>query len=306
MGSNVDDFEDLDDLLEDPSKLDEETPEEPAKKSLHDKGNKDHQDAEANQMMQELEQEFSKLMKATPEGEDNEAVESFKELLSALGKTGIVGAGEIRDDALTEMQNARSKNRDSGDTPAGFKDIVSNTLDRLKENSTKVDSNLEEEKRKRDTGDILSQLMDQFVDGAGPEGEEGMENAILEMLNQMSSKEVLYEPMREMRIEFAAWMAREKDKEEHRPKIGTYEKQYALVCRIVDTYERPDYTNEAFREELALLLDELEKLGDSPIKKGFNNTEGEDAPDLSGLLNMDTEGGMATMDKEMQEACQQQ
>lgn len=286
----MDDFDDLDDYLDDPSRLDvEEDTDKTDNSNKRKSGAID--DPEVAGMVEDLQNEFEQLMKKEGEDADKETMKNFKQLLGALGEAGE-GNGE-------NPQGA------TGQQSAGFKDIVSNTLDRLKENSNKVDTNLEKEKKQHNSDDVLSQLLDQLVDGTGDE--EGMDNAILSMLNQMSSKEVLYQPMKEMQVEFSKWFEDNEDNEEYKEKMDTYRKQYDLVEKIVVIYEKEDYNNDKNREEVTELLDRLEQLGDSPVSKGFNNESGnKEMDDLAKMLEIEGDSNLGNLDKDLEDTCKQQ
>lgn len=290
MSSNLDDFDDLDDYLDDPSRLDVE--EDTGKTDNSNKRKSGAiDDPEVASMVEDLQNEFEQLMKKEGEDADKETMKNFKQLLGALGEASE-GNGE-------NPQGA------TGQQSAGFKDIVSNTLDRLKENSNKVDTNLEKEKKQPNSDDVLSQLLDQLVDGTGDE--EGMDNAILSMLNQMSSKEVLYQPMKEMQVEFSKWFEDNEDNEEYKEKMETYRKQYDLVEKIVVIYEKEDYNNDKNREEVTELLDQLEQLGDSPVSKGFNNESGnKEMDDLAKMLEIEGDSNLGNLDKDLEDTCKQQ
>lgn len=290
MSSNLDDFDDLDDYLDDPSRLDvEEDTDKTDNSNKRKSGAID--DPEVAGMVEDLQNEFEQLMKKEGEDADKETMKNFKQLLGALGEASE-GNGE-------KPQGA------TGQQSAGFKDIVSNTLDRLKENSNKVDTNLEKEKKQHNSDDVLSQLLDQLVDGTGDE--EGMDNAILSMLNQMSSKEVLYQPMKEMQVEFSKWFEDNEDNEEYKEKMETYRKQYDLVEKIVVIYEKEDYNNDKNREEVTELLDQLEQLGDSPVSKGFNNESGnKEMDDLAKMLEIEGDSNLGNLDKDLEDTCKQQ
>lgn len=286
----MDDFDDLDDYLDDPSRLDvEEDTDKTDNSNKRKSGAID--DPEVAGMVEDLQNEFEQLMKKEGEDADKETMKNFKQLLGALGEAGE-GNGE-------KPQGA------TGQQSAGFKDIVSNTLDRLKENSNKVDTNLEKEKKQHNSDDVLSRLLDQLVDGTGDE--EGMDNAILSMLNQMSSKEVLYQPMKEMQVEFSKWFEDNEDNEEYKEKMETYRKQYDLVEKIVVIYEKEDYNNDKNREEVTELLDQLEQLGDSPVSKGFNNESGnKEMDDLAKMLEIEGDSNLGNLDKDLEDTCKQQ
>ncbi|SMN18698.1 similar to Saccharomyces cerevisiae YDL065C PEX19 Chaperone and import receptor for newly-synthesized class I peroxisomal membrane proteins (PMPs) [Maudiozyma saulgeensis] len=317
-------YDDLDDLLidEDPSTLDTETKsdsekngpskrQEIASESISKEGDKN--DPQVQQMMTDLQREFANLLKEQEnadgvEGSVNkEAIDNFNNLIGALGKA---STSEEETTAGSNKLSSESANDDPD-----FKNVIANTLDRLKESGSNIDSNLKEEKAaEQGSDDVLSQLLNQLVDGAGEEdgidfNDDGMDNAILNILNQMSSKEVLYTPMKEMKDDFSIWFEENEKKEEHRDKIDIYRKQYSLVEQLVSLYEREDYDNKLFQSEITNLLDELEQLGDSPVGKGFNNSSVNDSG-LDDLAKMLQGGGdeqdMKNMDKDIAENCQQQ
>lgn len=308
MSSNIDDYDDLDEFLEDPSKLDEEQANTAAEtsKSAAAMSNNNPETASA---IEDLQSEFAKLMQEGGDSEENKkTVENFKQLLNVLGEA---GSGDPA--ATTGTRQPAGATTDTGafngvtgastsGKGAGFKDIVSNTLDRLKENGTKVDTNLMEEKKKGNSDDILSQLLGQLVEGDADD-EEGVENAIKSMLNQMSAKKVLYQPMKEMHVEYTQWMDANSESEEHADKLPVYRQQFELVGRIVTIYERDDYEDSKYRDEVGQLLDELEQLGESPVSKGFGSA---DSADLNKLLEVDGNEDMSNIDKELQDTCKQQ
>ncbi|QEU62901.1 Pex19 [Kluyveromyces lactis] len=297
--NKVDEFDDLDDYLEDPRKLDEQEKQETVPNEAVTKGEPAAQsdDPEVVEMMEDLQKQFQQLMQQEGGETDQEMVQNFETLLTVLG------------DASKEKDHNSVKHvQEQLKSGTGFKNIISNTLDRLKENSTKVDETLEEEKKNQNSDDILSQLLDQLVengDGNGADGE-GMDNAILKMLSQMSSKEVLYQPMKQMQGEFTEWMGLHEEDPEQSDKIDNYKKQYALVNQIIGVFESDDYTNEKYHAEIADLLDELEQLGDSPVAKGTSNDPGNDMSELAKMLEIQGDENLGNIDKDLEDTCKQQ
>ncbi|QLG71597.1 hypothetical protein HG535_0B06420 [Zygotorulaspora mrakii] len=308
LSGDEEEYDDLDDLLdEDPSKLLDSALEtqdhnEPRQRSTV----LENEDPEVQEMIDDLQREFSNMI--TDEGVDEKVKEeqskNFQQILETLSKT---------------SQSTTSGTDVSGE-PHGFKNVVSKTLNRLKENGSKVDTNLAQEEKQRNTDDILSQLLSQLSgvpDGqTGADGNgENMDHAILDILNKMSSKEVLYQPMKEMHVELGKWLDIHAQDEEHLDRMETYRKQHTVVANIVSIYERDLYTNEAYREEITALLDELEQLGDSPINKGFANPGQADADapgnddieNFTKLLEISGDDeNLGNLDKELQDTCKQQ
>lgn len=295
-------YDDLDDLLdEDPSKLEDEGEQEesvePTAKATE--ASAEVEDPEVKEMMEDLQKEFDNLMKDgdLADKEKTEQAENFQRILGMLG----------------EASKAPSTATGAEKGPQGFKSVVSKTLDRLKENGSKVDTNLAKEEKHRNTDDILSQLLDQLVengkDGDSKESENGLDNAVLNILNQMSSKEVLYQPMKDMQVELTQWLEIHKEEEEHKENIDTYIKQNELVGEIVNVFESESYTNDTHRDEITDLLDQLEQLGDSPVSKGFNSGNGasNELDDIAKMLEIDGDDqNLGNIDKELQDTCKQQ
>ncbi|CAB4256978.1 similar to Saccharomyces cerevisiae YDL065C PEX19 Chaperone and import receptor for newly- synthesized class I peroxisomal membrane proteins (PMPs) [Maudiozyma barnettii] len=321
---STEEYDDLDDLLidENPTTLDTETKLDSENKnpsqsqgidSTLKSNESDKNDPQVQQMMTELQSEFANLLKHQEnvdgvEGSvDKEAIDNFNNLIGALGK-----ASTAEEETTTSSKDYSMKNGIDG---ADFKNVIANTLDRLKESGSNIDSSLKEEKAaEQGSDDVLSQLLNQLVDGTGEEdgidfNDDGMDNAILNILTQMSSKEVLYTPMKEMKDDFSKWFEENETKDEHQDKMNLYKKQYSLVQELVSLYEREDYDNKLFQNEITNLLDELEQLGDSPVGKGFNNSSVNEGglDDLAKMLQVDGDDqSMGNIDKDITENCQQQ
>ncbi|EJS44380.1 pex19p [Saccharomyces arboricola H-6] len=334
--NEYDDFDDLDDLLdEDPTKLDEaETGNVQTERSVGNEGenkeksapgkssgdaqvhNGSEEDPELKEMMTDLQNEFANLMKQSGD-ENNVKTENFNTLMSALEEA----TKPPREGSDLDSTNVKGSGGGKG-TP-GFKSIVSNTLDRLKENGSKVDTSLAEETKEspfngqnNNVDDILSQLLNQMVaSGANENGDDQfdlkdgeMDDAITKILDQMTSKEVLYEPMKEMRSEFGTWFQEKGKDEEYKDKIDVYNRQFDIVKQIVDIYELKNYDEVKQKDRVTELLDELEQLGDSPIRSGNSLLKkGNEEEDLMKMLEVDGDDpNLGNLDKELADGCKQQ
>ncbi|AMD19923.1 HCL228Wp [Eremothecium sinecaudum] len=303
MSDQGDDYDDFDDYLEDPSKLDSETSQ--GADEIGDNSNNNgkssnktvNENPEMAGIINELQSDFQALLK-TDNGSNEQDSEKFNNLLGTLGAAA----------SSPQIPEPKGPSASSGKYPphGKFRDIVSNTLDRLKEGSAKIDSKIQEEKQSQNPDAILSQLLEQLGDGSVGD-ESSMDSTIATILNQMSSKEVMYQPMKEMQHEFTAWMAENGDREEHKENLKNYQQQLSTVNKIVSIYERDDYTNEKYRTEITDLIDTLEQLGDSPINKGFNSTEvNKELDNLAKLMEVEGDENMAHLDKELEDTCKQQ
>ncbi|CAI4037838.1 hypothetical protein SMKI_04G1720 [Saccharomyces mikatae IFO 1815] len=339
--NEYDNFDDLDDLLdEDPTKLDEAESEdvqadasvsndsENKEKNAASKnsnglqvGNGSEEDSDLKEMMADLQNEFTNLMKRSG-NENNTKTEDFDKLINALEEATKVPRQGTGSESIKLKNSDINKGAQNGNNP-GFKNIVSSTLDRLKENGNKVDTSLAEETKEsqrssqsNNIDDILSQLLDQMVASGGNENGDDqfdlkdgeMDDAITKILDQMTSKEVLYEPMKEMRSEFGTWFQENGENEEHKGKIDVYKRQFSIVNEIVDIYELNDYDEAKHKGRVTELLDELEQLGDSPIRSANNLLKtGNEEDDLMKMLEVDgDDSNLGNLDKELTDGCKQQ
>jgi len=128
---------------------------------------------------------------------------------------------------------------------------ISKTLEVLAENAKKI-----EETASTDEGELLDQLMKEF------ENNNELQGMMEGMMKQIMSKEVLYEPMKEMKNKYPAWLAENKDKITQE-KYQQYIKQYEYVQQICDRYEKEG--DEAF-PTVVQLMQQMQECGHPPME----------------------------------------
>lgn len=131
-----------------------------------------------------------------------------------------------------------------GEQPAeSFNDAIQRTMERMKESGNKAT-----EAASTDDGsdDMLAQLLKAVEAGAAGAGEDGdLTKMFMGMMEQLSNKEMLYEPMKELDGKFGPWI--EKNKAEDKvpaEDMSRYETQAKVVKQIVQKFEEPGYTDE--------------------------------------------------------------
>ncbi len=82
----------------------------------------------------------------------------------------------------------------------------------------------------------------------GPEEEEEFSKILLGMMEQLTNKEILYEPMKELNDKFPAWLEANRERlrgdKDGREELERYEVQRKLVREIVGRFERDGYSDE--------------------------------------------------------------
>lgn len=111
--------------------------------------------------------------------------------------------------------------------------------------------------------DFMAELLKQMQAGGLGEGgleggEEEFSKMLLGMMEQLTNKDILYEPMKELNDKFPGWMEKNKDtvSEEDRKR---YELQQGFVNQIVAKFEEITYSdsNAADRE---YIVDRMQKV----------------------------------------------
>ena len=82
--------------------------------------------------------------------------------------------------------------------------------------------------------------------GLDPDEEDGgLMNVVAAMMEQLSNKEMLYEPMKELDAKFGPWLVENKGKGKFSDEeMERFEKQATIASQIVAKFEEPGYTDE--------------------------------------------------------------
>ncbi|KIM95157.1 hypothetical protein OIDMADRAFT_45142 [Oidiodendron maius Zn] len=174
--------------------------------------------------------------------------------------------------AAPEEQSKDSKGSDAKDksTPAGtasaeesFQATIEKTMERMRlsgDNATAAAAS-------SDTEDFIAEMM-KAMQGSGLDGEgseEDFSKMILGMMEQLTNKEILYEPMKELDDKFPDWLERNatKTKEED---LKRYKEQQVYVKEIVTRFELKTYSdnNAADREYIVERMQKMQAAGSPP------------------------------------------
>lgn len=125
-----------------------------------------------------------------------------------------------------------------GAAPESFNDTIQRTIHRMQESGDKATAAATD-----DSDDLVAQLLKAVEAGAAGAGDDGdLNKMFMGMMEQLSNKEMLYEPMKELDGKFGPWLA------ENRGKVAAedmarYEKQATVVSQIVGKFEEDGYTD---------------------------------------------------------------
>lgn len=96
-----------------------------------------------------------------------------------------------------------------------------------------------------DSDDMLAQML-KDMQGGGSNGageEEDFSKMLMGMMEQLTNKDILYEPMKELNDKFPAWMSKNKERAKA-DDLQRYEEQQRLVGEIVERFESKGYSDD--------------------------------------------------------------
>ncbi|EMG48134.1 Pex19 Peroxisomal biogenesis factor 19 [Candida maltosa Xu316] len=289
--SNEDDVDDLDDLLDD---FADDVLSKPPGASIN---NSDTQSAKndtvksaTNPLDADFKQSINDLIKDL-NIEDPETQKEFENLVKEF-----------------ETNHRETVEAEEKKTSGNFENVMKETMERLKKSGEDIDAKIKNDPLSSNPEDLLTQLL------AGMEGINGgdmdMSKLLVDMLEQLSSKEVLYEPIKDLNTKFPDYLKENKDKLDEE-KYKNYTQQYDITNDIIKIFESESYSddNKEQREQVNALLESLQELGQPPTE-----LVGESGDFLPGLGGKGAAPGFDFNDKDLppdfeknlQEGCQQQ
>jgi peroxin-19 len=170
---------------------------------------------------------------------------------------------------VRELGDAAARASDEGIEPASlpkpgpstatddtFQETIRRTMQRMQESGEQVTAATATD----DTDDILAEMLKQMQGGAlEGGGEEDISKMLLGMMEQLTNKDILYEPMKELNEKFPGWIEKNKDTVSNED-LERYRVQQALVKEIVAMFEDKSYTdsNATHRE---YIVERMQKVG---------------------------------------------
>ena len=209
-------------------------------------------------MQQQLESLVKELSDVATDGAVGETAESSKLLESLIMKD--------RGDAGTGGTTVKAE---AANPTASFQDTIQRTMQRMQASGEQATAAAVTAEDTND--DILAQMLRQMQDGGSSGGgeagaasgdtEEEFSKMLLGMMEQLTNKEILYEPMRELHDKFPAWMEKSRDTVS-KDDLRRYEEQQVLVAEIVARFEEKGYSdsNAAHRE---YIVERMQKVSGS-------------------------------------------
>lgn len=167
-------------------------------------------------------------------------------------------AAEAAKPSTAAAAGAASKAATGSKEEKSFQDTIQETMEKIQASGAQATAAAQEE----NTDDILAELMKQMSAGGldGEGGEEDFSKMLLGMMEQLTNKDILYTPMKELNEKYPEWM---KENAAKTPKedLERYRKIEKIVGEIVAKFEEPTYkdTNVPDREYIVERMQEVSR-----------------------------------------------
>ncbi|RDW60864.1 hypothetical protein BP6252_12247 [Coleophoma cylindrospora] len=257
-----DDLDDLDDMLDEFSatKIEEKPPAIPSGPGRPQATVEDAEGISDDDFAKQLQAGMADLLGELETNPDMQA--QFESMLKELG-----GGAELAEAApsvdTTSKAAPSSSSKPTATGEESFQETIKKTMERMQASGDKATQAATED----DTNDFLAEMMKAMQSGGleGEGNEEDFSKMLLGMMEQLTNKEILYEPMKELDDKFPSWMEKNKNGV---PKadMDRYKEQQKVVSEIVKRFELKTYKDEnaADREYIVERMQKMQAAGSPP------------------------------------------
>ncbi|KAG7136679.1 Peroxisome biogenesis protein 19-1 like [Verticillium longisporum] len=185
----------------------------------------------------------------------------FKSMAAATAQD-ATGEGARPGSSSGPAQPGASADAQAAD--ASFQETIRRTMERMQASGDSATAAAADSS----SDDFLAELMKQMGEGGGLDGaggEEDFSKMLMGMMEQLTNKEILYEPMKELHDKFPEWMEKNKDKTPAED-LKRYQEQQVIVKEIVAKFEQPTYSDStpADREYIVQRMQKMQDAGSPP------------------------------------------
>lgn len=189
--------------------------------------------AAADEFSKQLQEQMAALL-----GNVDETPEMRKEIENMMQELGA--AADSRPSEAAEKGKSEARQAVPPREEDGFQSTIRKTMERMQNSGEQASAAVAAE----DSDDIIAQMLKEMqsggLDGAG--GEEEFSKMLMGMMEQLTNKEILYEPMKELHDKFPGWMTKNRDNVK-KDDLRRYDDQQRLVAEIVGKFEEKGYSD---------------------------------------------------------------
>lgn len=206
--------------------------------------------------------EFAKQLQAQMEEllGQGDIQKQFEDIMKEMGEVIGEGAGPETPEGAAGASKAGASaspgaSGSAQKTEANFQETIRKTMERMQESGDQASA-----AAAADEDDILAKMLKEMESGGfGGEGsDEDFSKILMGMMEQLTNKDILYEPMKELNDKYPKWLEDNKDKT---PKddLKRYEEQQVLVKEITARFERSGYSD-SNQQDREYIVERMQKV----------------------------------------------
>ncbi|KAI1149412.1 Pex19 protein family-domain-containing protein [Nemania diffusa] len=211
----------------------------------------------SDEFQKQLQAGMAELMGDLENSPDMQA--QFESIFKGLGAAETTGLG----DESPSIPNSAEAMAADLSQDATFQETIQRTMARMQASGDQATAAATAEGAE---GDFITEMMKAMKDIPGDGGnEEEFSNLLMGMMEQLTNKEILYEPMKELNDKFPGWMEKNKDTLA-KDDLKRYQEQQVLVSEMVTKFEEPTYSdsNAVDREYIVDRMQKMQAAGSPP------------------------------------------
>ncbi|KAK9236507.1 Pex19 protein [Lipomyces kononenkoae] len=268
-----DDLDDLDELLDEFTlKTPEPSPAATAQKSTIEAASSttnnsfDGGELTDDEFAKQLELGIEQIL--TDLEQNPESRKQFEDLMKGISDfTDLNGAGTPPPSVSASGSASTTKGQPQAKKADSLQDTIERTMERMKESGKRVDKEITSTSEEDDFLAAMMRQLEQSSGGTGGSGDqslgsdEDLSKMLAGMMDQLTSKEILYEPMKELDDKYSDWL------QKNRASLSTedasrYETQRVVVRDIVVRFENPSYSDDS-ESDRKYIVERMQKMQES-------------------------------------------
>lgn len=199
----------------------------------------------------QLQEQMAALM-----GQIDESPEMRQQIESLINEIGAAAEAVPQPGSTHGDPDRTSPPLASSGAEESFQETIRKTMERMQNSGEQATAAAASD----ESDDILAQMLKDMQAGGlgGAGGDEDFSKILMGMMEQLTNKEILYEPMKELHAKFPGWMTKNGNSTKL-DDLQRYEEQQRLVKEIVSKFEEKGYSdsNAADRE---YIVDRMQKV----------------------------------------------
>ena len=209
----------------------EEPPQRPEPTIVQGLHERENTNEAANEFSKQLRDQMSALM-----GDLDESPEMKTEIEAMMQELGVA----TDPGTLSNSKDGIHGKSTSSNAEEPFHETIRKTMERMQASGDEARAAAKNE----DTDDMFAQILKEMQDGGleGAGDEEGFNKMLLGVMEHLTNKEILYEPMKELHEKFPRWMTENRSRTDP-DDLRRYDKQQRLVGEIVERFEEKSYSD---------------------------------------------------------------